>query len=87
MTGEWKPLWETGDLEGNHLRRVIMAGYTRGGKPHVGEAFWGDPDERGRRWIWADAGDVKNPLGFQNLPDFPIPEQSSKYTTGKSSSV
>lgn len=84
MTG-WKPLWEARDLDGDFSRRAILAGYYReGGRlyPKVGEAFWGDNGERGSRWIWKGGGDVVNPLGFQEMPDFPIPEQNTKYVVG-----
>lgn len=84
LNGNWRPLWEAGE-DTDFLRRVIMAGYYRehGLQPKVGEAFWGDPDERGSRWIWKDGGDVINPLGFQDFPDFPIAEKNTKYVVGR----
>lgn len=81
----WKPLW-TCDVECELLRRVVMAGYYReSGQtyPKVGEAHWGDPDERGSRWIWAGGGDVVNPLGYQDFPDFPIAEKNDQYAVGR----
>ena len=83
LTGNWRPLWEAGEQDTDFLRRVIMAGYTSGGEPRVGEAFWGSPDGRASRWIWEDGGDVRNPLGFQDFPDFPIADKNSRYVTGK----
>ena len=86
LNGDWKPLWEAGEGDTDFLRRVIMAGYNRdshGIYPKVGEAFWGSPDGRASRWIWCDSGDVINPLGFQDFPDFPIAEKNSRYVTGK----
>ncbi len=61
-----------------------MSGYMRdsGIHPHVGEAFYGSPDGRAPRWIWRDGGEVINPLGFQDLPDFPIEKENSKYACG-----
>jgi hypothetical protein len=71
----WRPLWEIKPEESERSVRVIMAGHDRcsttGRYEKVGEAFWGDPDERGGRWIWADGGDVINPVGYQPLPEFP----------------
>jgi hypothetical protein len=84
MQPEWKPLWEA-QTETDFLRRVIIAGYYRenGLQPKVGEAMWGNPDGRHSRWVWADGGDVINPLGFQDFPDFPIAAENSVYVTGK----
>lgn len=82
----WRPLWEARPDEHECLRRVIMAGYYReaGVKtPNVGEAYYGDPDERGSRWIWKGGSDVIEPLGFQDLPDFPVEEAEDGYCSGK----
>jgi hypothetical protein len=80
----WRPLFEANASRDDCLRRVIMSGYTRdsGLLPHVGEAFYGNPDARGSRWIWAGGGEVIEPLGFQDLPDFPIPAKNDKYACG-----
>lgn len=83
---DWRPLHEADDLDGDFARRVIIAGYyyEMGQRTaHVGEAFWGDPDEGGSRWIWAHGGDVVNALSFQEFPDFPIASQNSKYVVGR----
>ena len=82
----WKPLFECDPESFDALRRVIMAGYYRdGGKVYanVGEAFWGDPDERGSRWIWRSGSDVINPLGYQDFPDFPIVREHDQYVVGR----
>jgi hypothetical protein len=77
------------------MRRAIIAGYDRcstmsteanprGLYPKVGEAYFADPDERGQRWIWAAGdGDVINPLGFQDLPDFPIAAENGPSVVGR----
>ena len=83
---EWKPLWEARPDKFESLRRVIMAGYYReSGQSYakVGEAYWGSPDGNMQRWIWSDGGDVVNPLGFQDLPDFPIADENTIYTVGR----
>ena len=80
----WRPLFEANADRDDCLRRVIMSGYMRdsGIHPHVGEAFYGSPDGCAPRWIWRDGGEVINPLGFQDLPDFPIEKENSKYACG-----
>lgn len=81
----FRPLWEAKPDAFDGLRRVIMAGYSRDGViyPKVGEAFWGSPDGRACRWIWAGGGDVINALGFMDLPDFPIKEENNHYVVGR----
>lgn len=67
------------------LRRVIMAGYyrdTHGIYPKVGEATLCNPDGSGTTWRWASGSVVINPLGFMELPDFPIASNNSKYVCG-----
>ncbi len=81
----WRPMHEALADRDDCLRRVIMAGYMKeDGKntAHVGEAFYGCPDARSSRWIWRSGGDVIDPLGFQDLPDFPIDKHNDKYVTG-----
>jgi len=82
----WKPLWEADPESFGALRRVIMAGYyCEMGQIHakVGEAVWGNPDGSGRRWIWEGGSDVINPLGFQEMPDFPIARENNQYVVGR----
>lgn len=82
----FRPMLEIDPYEDyDFLRRVIIAGYYRdsyGIEPKVGEASLGDPDGRGIRWIWASGADVINPLGFVELPDFPIMSKNNKYVSG-----
>lgn len=82
----WRPLYEADPDAHECLRRVVMAGYRyeAGARhSHVGEAFYGAPDGRAPRWIWSDGGDVIDPLGFQDLPGFPIGKQDDGYCSGK----
>lgn len=82
----YRPMHEIDPYEDyDFLRRVIMAGYYRdsyGTEPKVGEAFLGDPDGRGTRWIWESGSEVINPLGFMELPNFPIASKNNKYVCG-----
>lgn len=83
----WRALFEIDDPAACEvLRRAIIAGYYReSGEIYakVGGAYWGSPDGRTSRWIWDDGGDVINPIGYQDFPDFPIASQNANHVVGR----